>query len=139
MQGIVQDRNGKTVATLIGKWDESMHYVYGDCSGKGKGSELLSEAHLLWKRSKPPKCPTRYNLTRFAITMNELTPGLKVRILFYWLKRFLFIYVFCLNCVTGKTSIDWFKAKARSEVLGKRGIWNGKCWEVETGTATTSG
>ncbi|CAL9048588.1 unnamed protein product [Musa banksii] len=80
VQGIVQDRNGKTVATLIGKWDESMHYVYGDCSGKGKGSELLSEAHLLWKRSKPPKCPTRYNLTRFAITMNELTPGLKEKL-----------------------------------------------------------
>ncbi|CAL9115797.1 unnamed protein product [Musa acuminata var. zebrina] len=80
VQGIVQDRNGKTVATLVGKWDESMHYVYGDCSGKGKGSELLSEAHLLWKRSKPPKCPTRYNLTRFAITMNELTPGLKEKL-----------------------------------------------------------
>ncbi|CAL9114196.1 unnamed protein product [Musa textilis] len=80
VQGIVQDRNGKTVATLIGKWDESMHYVYGDCSGKGKGSEPLSEAHLLWKRSKPPKCPTRYNLTRFAITMNELTPGLKEKL-----------------------------------------------------------
>lgn len=79
MQGIVQERNGKTVATLLGKWDESMHYVLGDCSGKGKGSEPLSEAHLLWKRSKPPEYPTRYNLTRFAITLNELTPGLKVR------------------------------------------------------------
>ena len=29
VQGIVQDRNGKTVATLFGKWDESMHYAYG--------------------------------------------------------------------------------------------------------------
>jgi len=55
-----------------------MHYVYGDCSGKGKALDL-SEAHLLWKRSKPSRYPTRYNLTRFAITMNELTPGLKVR------------------------------------------------------------
>ncbi|XP_042467865.1 oxysterol-binding protein-related protein 1C-like isoform X2 [Zingiber officinale] len=77
VQGVVQDRNGKTAATLIGKWDESMHYINGDISGKGKGSELLSEAQLLWKRSKLPKFPTRYNLTRFAITMNELTPGLK--------------------------------------------------------------
>ncbi|PON67794.1 Oxysterol-binding protein [Trema orientale] len=77
VQGVVQDRNGKTVATLFGKWDESMHYVNGDCSGKGKGFDSLSEAHLLWKRSKMPKFPTRYNLTRFAITMNELTPGLK--------------------------------------------------------------
>lgn len=77
VQGCVQDRNGKTVATLFGKWDESIHYVNGDYSGKVKG-ESLSEAHLLWKRSKPPQFPTRYNLTRFAITLNELTPGLKV-------------------------------------------------------------
>ena len=69
------------MATLIGKWDESMHYVNGDCSAKGKGQESLSETHLLWKRSKPPKYPTRYNLTRFAITLNELTPGLKVIII----------------------------------------------------------
>ncbi|KAF8411816.1 hypothetical protein HHK36_004375 [Tetracentron sinense] len=80
VQGIVQDRNGKTVATLFGKWDESMHYVNGDCSGKGKGLESLSEACLLWKRSKPSKFPTRYNLTRFAITLNELTPGLEKKL-----------------------------------------------------------
>lgn len=78
VQGIVQDKSGKTVATLFGKWDESMHYVNGDCSFKGKGHESLSEAHLLWKRSRPPQFPTRYGLTRFAITMNELLPGLKV-------------------------------------------------------------
>lgn len=81
VQGVVQDRSGRTVATLFGKWDESMHYVMGDCFGKGKGSEQFSEAHLLWKRSKPPQFPTRYNLTRFAITLNELTPGLKVNII----------------------------------------------------------
>ncbi|XP_059630814.1 oxysterol-binding protein-related protein 1C-like isoform X2 [Cornus florida] len=80
VQGIVQDKNGKTVATLFGKWDESMHYVKGDCSGKGKGFESVPEAHLLWKKSKPPKFPTRYNLTRFAITLNELTPGLKEKL-----------------------------------------------------------
>ncbi|KAK4387303.1 Oxysterol-binding protein-related protein 1C [Sesamum angolense] len=78
VQGIVQDKSGKTVATLFGKWDESMHYVNGDCSSKGKGHESLSEAHLLWKRSKPPKFPTRYNFTRFAMTLNELIPGLKM-------------------------------------------------------------
>lgn len=80
VQGIVQDRNGKTVATLFGKWDESMHYVNGDCLGKGKGSDAVSEARLLWRRSKPPRYPTRYNLTRFAITLNELTPGLKEKL-----------------------------------------------------------
>ncbi|XP_044510615.1 oxysterol-binding protein-related protein 1C-like isoform X2 [Mangifera indica] len=80
VHGIVQDRNGKTMATLFGKWDESMHYVIGDFSGKGKGLESLSDAHLLWKRSAPPKFPTRYNFTRFAITLNELTPGLKEKL-----------------------------------------------------------
>lgn len=80
VHGIVQDRNGKTVSTLFGKWDESMHYVNGDYTGKGKGHESLSEARLLWKRSKAPMFPTRYNFTRFAITLNELTPGLKEKL-----------------------------------------------------------
>ncbi|MBA0810152.1 hypothetical protein Gohar_002169, partial [Gossypium harknessii] len=80
VHGIVQDRNGRTMASLLGKWDESMHYVNGDYSAKGKGQESLSESHLLWRRSKPPKYPTRYNLTRFAITLNELTPGLKEKL-----------------------------------------------------------
>jgi hypothetical protein len=66
------------VATLFGKWDESVYYMNGDFSGKGKGFESTKEAHMLWKRSKPPRFPTRYNLTRFAITLNELTPGLEV-------------------------------------------------------------
>ncbi|XP_073133724.1 oxysterol-binding protein-related protein 1C-like isoform X2 [Henckelia pumila] len=80
VQGIVQDKSGKIVATLFGKWDESMHYVYGDCSSRGKGLESMPEAHLLWKRSKPPKFPTRYNLTRFAITLNEIMPGMKEKL-----------------------------------------------------------
>ncbi|XP_073147711.1 oxysterol-binding protein-related protein 1C-like [Henckelia pumila] len=80
VQGIVQEKSGKTVATVFGKWDESLHYVNGDCASKGKTNESLAEAHLLWKRSKPPKFPTRYNLTRFAITLNELTPGLKEKL-----------------------------------------------------------
>ncbi|XP_027903099.1 oxysterol-binding protein-related protein 1C isoform X1 [Vigna unguiculata] len=80
VHGIIQDRNGKTVSTLFGKWDESMHYVNGDYTGKGKGHESLSDARLLWKRSKAPKIPTRYNFTRFAITLNELTPGLKEKL-----------------------------------------------------------
>ena len=78
VQGIVQDKNGKTAATLIGKWDESLHYVLGDGSRKGKGPDSLLETCLLWKRSNRSKYQTRYNLTHFAITLNELTPGLKV-------------------------------------------------------------
>ncbi|CAK9171700.1 unnamed protein product [Ilex paraguariensis] len=71
--------NGKTVATIFGKWDGCIHYIDGDCSGKG-GFESKSDAHLLWKRSRPPKFPTRYNFTRFAITLNEPTPGLKEKL-----------------------------------------------------------
>ncbi|KAL9359224.1 hypothetical protein Peur_047347 [Populus x canadensis] len=80
VQGVVQDGHGKTVATLFGKWDESVYYMNGDFSGKGKGLESMKEAHMLWKRSKPPRFPTRYNLTRFAITLNELTPGLEEKL-----------------------------------------------------------
>ncbi|KAJ6939336.1 oxysterol-binding protein-related protein 1C-like [Populus alba x Populus x berolinensis] len=80
VQGVVQDGHGKTVATIFGKWDESMYYMNGDFSGKGKGFESMKEAHMLWKRSKPPRFPTRYNLTRFAITLNELTPGLEEKL-----------------------------------------------------------
>uniref|UniRef100_A0A0R0GJZ5 PH domain-containing protein n=1 Tax=Glycine max TaxID=3847 RepID=A0A0R0GJZ5_SOYBN len=80
VHGIVQDKNGKILSTLLGKWDDSMYYINGDYSGKGKGYESMSDAHLLWKRSKPPKFPTRYNFTRFAITLNELTPGLKEKL-----------------------------------------------------------
>ncbi|KAL9357457.1 hypothetical protein Peur_050710 [Populus x canadensis] len=80
VQGMVQDRHGRTVATLFGKWDESMYYMNDDFSGKGKGFESMKEAHMLWRRSKPPRFPTRYNLTRFAMTMNELTHGLKEKL-----------------------------------------------------------
>ncbi|CAF2043439.1 unnamed protein product [Brassica napus] len=80
VHGIVQDKSGKTMATMFGKWEESMHYVMGDCSGKGKLSEDMSGAQLLWKWSKPPGNATKYNLTRFAVTLNELTPGMKEKL-----------------------------------------------------------
>ncbi|KAE8713220.1 Oxysterol-binding protein-related protein 1D [Hibiscus syriacus] len=60
--------------------DESMHYVIGDYYAKGKGQESFPETHTLWKRSNSPKYPTRYNLIRFAITLNELTSGLKEKL-----------------------------------------------------------
>ncbi|XP_021823888.1 oxysterol-binding protein-related protein 2A isoform X6 [Prunus avium] len=74
IHGVVEDVMGKKVATLFGKWDESIHYVNGDGSGKPNPSD----ASLLWKSSKPPNI-TRYNLTSFAITLNELTPGLQIK------------------------------------------------------------
>ncbi|KAJ6347607.1 hypothetical protein OIU76_004148 [Salix suchowensis] len=54
VQGFVEDASGNKVASLFGKWEDSMN--------------------------KPPLNLTRYNLTSFAITLNELTPGLQERL-----------------------------------------------------------
>ncbi|KAL1565236.1 Oxysterol-binding protein-related protein 1D, variant 2 [Salvia divinorum] len=76
VHGIVQDnRTGEKVAVLIGKWDEAMYYVMGDPSTKPKGYDPMTEAVLLWERDKTVT-KTRYDLTPFAISLNELIPGL---------------------------------------------------------------
>ncbi|KAE8055953.1 hypothetical protein FH972_012760 [Carpinus fangiana] len=80
VHGFIEDVSGKKVATLLGKWDDSMYYVNNDGSGKPKDCTTSSDASLLWKRSKPPPNPTRYNLTSFAITLNELTHGLQEKL-----------------------------------------------------------
>ncbi|KAI3453519.1 hypothetical protein Pfo_010182 [Paulownia fortunei] len=77
VHGFVEDVMGKKVAQLFGKWDDSMYFVNGEGTGNAKDR---SEASLLWKRNKPPPNLTRYNLTSFAITLNELTPGLKEKL-----------------------------------------------------------
>ena len=71
VNGFVEDITGKKAATIFGKWNHSLHYVSGDAFNKASAS-------LLWKSTKPPPNVTRYNLTSFAITLNELTPGLEV-------------------------------------------------------------
>ncbi|CAL4899753.1 unnamed protein product [Urochloa decumbens] len=76
VHGFVQDnRTGQKVAMLIGKWDEAIYYVLGDPSVKPKGYDPMSEAVLLWERDKSLN-QTRYNLSPFAISLNELTPHL---------------------------------------------------------------
>ncbi|XP_061374384.1 oxysterol-binding protein-related protein 1C-like [Gastrolobium bilobum] len=80
VHGILEDKKGRTVANLFGKWDESLYCVIGGNSGKGKGSNVASKPQLLWKRSQPPEHQTRYNLTQFAITLNEITPGLEEKL-----------------------------------------------------------
>ncbi|XP_047147002.1 oxysterol-binding protein-related protein 2A-like isoform X4 [Vigna umbellata] len=76
VHGYVEDVTGKKVATLFGKWDDSMYYMSGNVNVKPK--DLNSpNASLLWKRTMESPNVTRYNLTPFAITLNELTPGLK--------------------------------------------------------------
>ncbi|XP_059275989.1 oxysterol-binding protein-related protein 2A isoform X1 [Lycium ferocissimum] len=77
VHGFVEDITGKKVATLFGKWNESMYYVNGEWASKPKDS---SDSSLLWRRNNPPPNLTRYNLSSFAITLNELTPGLKEKL-----------------------------------------------------------
>ena len=63
------------MALLVGKWDEAMYYMLGDPTTKPKGYDPMTEVVLLWERNRSvPK--TRYNLSPFAISLNELTPGL---------------------------------------------------------------
>ncbi|XP_035842983.1 oxysterol-binding protein-related protein 2A isoform X4 [Helianthus annuus] len=78
VHGFVEDVSRKKHATLFGKWDDSMYYINGVVANvKPKD---MSGANLLWKRSMPPVNLTRYNLTSFAITLNELTPGLQEKL-----------------------------------------------------------
>ncbi|XP_019432401.1 PREDICTED: oxysterol-binding protein-related protein 1B-like isoform X2 [Lupinus angustifolius] len=80
VQGVVEDNKGRTVATLHGKWDESLNYGIVESSGKGKGSNVSSKEHQLWKKSNPSEYQTRYNFTQFATTLNEITPGLREKL-----------------------------------------------------------
>ncbi|XP_071697340.1 oxysterol-binding protein-related protein 2A-like isoform X1 [Rutidosis leptorrhynchoides] len=77
VHGFVEDASGKKQATVFGKWDESMYYTIGEGTSKTKD---VGEENLLWKRTMPPINLTRYNLTSFAITLNELTLGIKEKL-----------------------------------------------------------
>ncbi|XP_010529486.1 PREDICTED: oxysterol-binding protein-related protein 2A-like isoform X2 [Tarenaya hassleriana] len=79
VNGFVEDVNGKKAATIFGKWDDSIYYAVGDGISKTKVADPTVNDSLLWKRTKPPPNLTRYNLTSFAITLNELTPGLQIK------------------------------------------------------------
>ncbi|KAG9133685.1 hypothetical protein Leryth_018685 [Lithospermum erythrorhizon] len=80
VHGIVLDnKTGEKVAVLLGKWDEAMYYVLGDPTLKPKGYDPMTEAILLWERDKTTT-KTRYNLTPFAISLNELTAGLREKL-----------------------------------------------------------
>lgn len=76
VQGFVEDGMGVKAATLLGKWDEHMYFIKGEDASKTKGGIASPDATLLWRKNEPPANPTRYNLTSFAITLNELTPRL---------------------------------------------------------------
>ncbi|OAY71622.1 Oxysterol-binding protein-related protein 2A, partial [Ananas comosus] len=73
VQGFVEDSLGNKVATLIGKWNDSMYYT----TNADDSSKNLS---LLWRKNKPSANPTRYNLSSFAITLNELSSSLQEKL-----------------------------------------------------------
>lgn len=79
VRGYVENSDGDKLATLAGKWDTYMAFVPGDLSRKDQreGSDALESATLIWQRAPPTKYPMRYNLTSFAIKLNEITPGLE--------------------------------------------------------------
>lgn len=79
VQGFVEDNNGNKASFLIGMWDESIYCSNSDTS-KVKSADQLKGASLLWEKNKPAPNPTRYNLSSFAITLNELTPGLQEKL-----------------------------------------------------------
>ena len=58
-----------------------MYYVEGESNGNPNRSSS-SDVSMLWKSEKPPPNLTRYNLTSFAITLNELTADLKVHMMY---------------------------------------------------------
>lgn len=75
------DSSGEKLATLMGKWDESIYYLKGDLPRyqlKLDPSSIPGAVEV-WRRHPPAKYPTRYNLTSFAIQLNEMTPGLEVK------------------------------------------------------------
>lgn len=80
VQGFVEDNDGKKASFLIGKWVESMYYSSLDTSKVKSVDQLQGAASLLWEKNKPSPNPTRYNLSSFAITLNELTPGLQEKL-----------------------------------------------------------
>ncbi|KAF6152399.1 hypothetical protein GIB67_038022 [Kingdonia uniflora] len=80
IQGSVEDVMGVKVASLFGKWDERVFYIDGDGAAKPRGYNPQLDGKLLWRRNKPPPNLSRYNLTSFAITVNELTSGLQEKL-----------------------------------------------------------
>ncbi|XP_078155740.1 oxysterol-binding protein-related protein 2B-like isoform X1 [Carex rostrata] len=82
VEGFVKDKiSGAKAATLTGRWDDSIYCtVNDDASISNSCASAQQNTALLWKKSEPPENPTRYNLTSFAITLNEITPDLKEKL-----------------------------------------------------------
>ncbi|KAH9621255.1 hypothetical protein KSS87_010068 [Heliosperma pusillum] len=80
IHGFVEDVTGNKVGTVFGKWDDSIYFNKGDGTKKLRDLNSSADTSLVWRRVKPTPNLTRYNLTNFAITLNELTPGLEEKL-----------------------------------------------------------
>lgn len=71
VRGYLEEGGRRLDRPLIhGHWDDALAADWGPVGG----------TELLWRKAAPPPEPTRYNLTRWAIQLNELTPGLVERV-----------------------------------------------------------
>ena len=71
------------MASLTGKWDSHLHFVLGDLSSAHtpkEEREMMASAQLLWKKAPDSPHPCKYTFSPFCITLNEITPGLEVRL-----------------------------------------------------------
>ncbi|KAJ1687688.1 hypothetical protein LUZ63_019078 [Rhynchospora breviuscula] len=78
VQGYVEDTTGKRVASLRGEWNNCLYFEILKLVISGKLQE--EEDSLIWRKNEPPADPTRYNLSSFAIMLNELTPELQEKL-----------------------------------------------------------
>ncbi|KAJ3681875.1 hypothetical protein LUZ60_014448 [Juncus effusus] len=84
VEGFVKEQSsGQKTATLSGKWDDSMYCSINDdalTSAPAQQNNNNNNTTLLWRKNEPSANPTRYNLSSFAITLNELTQELKEKL-----------------------------------------------------------
>ncbi|KAI8906381.1 Oxysterol-binding protein-domain-containing protein [Gorgonomyces haynaldii] len=74
--GVIKDKDGKTRFTLSGNWTSSL-----ECSSVGKQSQLFAKPLKLWKRNIVPKnAADNFNLTQFAMSLNQITPELESKL-----------------------------------------------------------
>jgi oxysterol-binding protein 1 len=78
VRGYVEQGGKKYESPVIhGHWDHSLEATWdGGDNNNGNNRRVM----MLWKKNAPPPDPTRYNLTQFAIQLNELMPGLEKKV-----------------------------------------------------------
>ena len=67
VEGFVEvDRHRQEYPLITGHWNKAVSVVWGP-----------NKKQVLWEKNPPPENPTRYNLTTYAIQLNEITDGLR--------------------------------------------------------------